>query len=214
MVFFMQAGFAMLCAGSLRAKNVQNVILWNLLDSAGGGLAYFATGFAFAYGGDDFSSTDKTFVGTEGFFLQNSEISLQFWLFQWAFASALSSIAAGTIAERTQMKAYLIYSGFLSGFVYPVISHSTWSPQGFLSPFNPNPLWGSGFIDLAGSGPVHMSGGVTALVGAIIIGPRIGRFYEEDGITPLEKPRTFPVYSVALQFLGTFCLWFGCMSFF
>lgn len=137
MVFFMQTGFAMLCAGSIRAKNVKNVILWNLLDSAGGGLAFWAVGWAFAYGGDN-DSNQFTFIGntgtyyhekrtvldTHGFFLMchvlftglfstrpdffvstNSGVAFELWFFQFAFACALSSIVAGTIAERTQMKA-------------------------------------------------------------------------------------------------------------
>jgi ammonium transporter, Amt family len=137
MVFFMQPGFAMLCAGSIRAKNVKNVILWNLLDSAGGGLAFWAVGWAFAYGGDN-DSNQFTFIGNTGkftmkkqtlvvalgffvmsntlyrlttfarpdfFVTSNSEVPFELWFFQFAFACALSSIVAGTIAERTQMKA-------------------------------------------------------------------------------------------------------------
>jgi ammonium transporter, Amt family len=152
LVFFMQTGFAMLCAGSIRAKNCKNVILWNLLDSAGGGIAYWATGYAFAYGGDD--SGKKTFVGNAAFFLKGDEIRLENWFFQWAFACAVSSIVAGTIAERTQMKAYLMYSFFCSGFVYPVVSHAYWSTNGFLSITATDRLWDCGIIDLAGSGPV------------------------------------------------------------
>lgn len=122
MVFFMQTGFAMLAAGSCRAKNVKNVILWNLLDSCGGGLAYWATGYAFSYGSDD-TSKNFTFLGHKQFFLANfEEVRLEFFFFQFAFACALSSIVAGTIAERTQMKAYLLYSFFLVAFVYPVVS--------------------------------------------------------------------------------------------
>jgi ammonium transporter, Amt family len=133
----MQTGFAMLCAGSIRAKNVKNVLLWNLLDSCGGGLAFWATGFAFAYGGDNDDNPDgkKTFVGNQGFFLQGDDFKFESWFFQFAFASALSSIVAGTIAERTQMKAYLLYSVFLVGFAYPVVAHAWWSTKGFLSPF-------------------------------------------------------------------------------
>ena len=116
----MQPGFAMLCAGSIRAKNVRNVILWNLLDSAGGGIAYWCVGYAFSYGGDD-ASLPKTFVGNTDFFVRNSDTLLEFWFFEWAFACALSSIVAGTIAERTKMTAYLLYSAFLAGFVYPVV---------------------------------------------------------------------------------------------
>eukprot|EP00934_Nitzschia_sp_Nitz4_P001687 Nitzschia sp. Nitz4//scaffold12_size214221//81935//83673//NITZ4_001497-RA/size214221-augustus-gene-0.7-mRNA-1//1//CDS//3329535011//1687//frame0 len=211
LVYFMQTGFAMLCAGSIRAKNVKNVILWNLLDSCGGGLAFWVTGYALAYGGDD-PDGGKTFVGNKGFFLQNDDIRFENWFFQFAFACALSSIVAGTIAERTQMKAYLLYSVFLVGLVYPVVAHAFWSPNGFLSPAAKDPLWNSGAIDLAGSGPVHMLGGVTALVGALILGPRKGRFYDESG-NALEEPAEFPPHSVALQFLGTFCLWFGWYGF-
>jgi ammonium transporter, Amt family len=122
LVFFMQTGFAMLCAGSIRSKNVKNVVLWNLLDSCGGGIAYWACGYAFAYGGD-LQGGPKTFVGNTNFFLMNNDVSYEFWFFQFAFACALSSIVAGTIAERTQMKAYLMYSAFLVGFVYPVVSY-------------------------------------------------------------------------------------------
>jgi len=210
LVYFMQTGFAMLCAGSIRAKNVKNVILWNLLDSAGGGLAFWAVGFAFAYGGDD--GGKKTFIGNTNFFLSDPDTNLAFWFFQFAFACALSSIVAGTIAERTKMAAYLLYSVFLAGFVYPVVAHAFWSTNGFLSSFATDPLWNTGVIDFAGSGPVHMCGGVAALMGALVLGPRRGRFYDEDG-NPLEEPNDFPPHSVTLQFLGTFCLWFGWYGF-
>jgi Amt family ammonium transporter len=123
----MQTGFAMLCAGSIRAKNVKNVILWNLLDSCGGGLAFWACGYAFAYGGDD--DGPKTFIGNTGFFLRNDDIQYEVWFFQFAFACALSSIVAGTIAERTKMTAYLLYSVVLVGFTYPVVSDSIDDPS-------------------------------------------------------------------------------------
>jgi len=210
LVYFMQTGFAMLCAGSIRSKNAQNVLLWNLLDSCGGAIAFWSVGYAFAYGGDDMG--DKTFIGNKNFFLVEDETEHQLWFFQFAFACALSSIVAGTIAERCKMSAYLCYSVFLVGFVYPVVAHSFWSTNGFLSNTTKDPLWGSGAIDLAGSGPVHMTGGVTALVMAIILGPRKGRFYDEAG-KPLEFPHKFPAHSVVLQFLGTFCLWFGWYGF-
>jgi len=210
LVYFMQLGFAMLTAGSVRAKNVKNILLWNLLDSCGGGVAYWATGFAFAYGGDD-ADGKKTFVGNSGFLLMG-EIDYEFWFFEFAFACALSSIVAGTVAERCKMQAYLFYSFFLVGFAYPVVSHAFWSANGFLSPFSSTPLWGSGAIDLAGSGPVHMAGGVTALAAALILGPRRGRFYDDEG-KPLDEPHEFAPHSVALQFLGTFGLWFGWYGF-
>jgi ammonium transporter, Amt family len=209
----MQTGFAMLTAGSIRAKNVKNVLLWNLLDSCGGGLAFWMCGWAFAYGGDDAKKDEWTFIGTKNFFLRDEEdVAYHAWFFQFAFASALSSIVAGTVAERCKMTAYLYYSFFLVGFVYPVVAHAFWSYNGFLSQTAVDPLWGTGAIDLAGSGPVHMTGGVTALAAAIILGPRMGRFYDRDG-NRLEVPNDFPPHSVALQFLGTFCLWFGWYGF-
>lgn len=114
----------MLCAGSIRAKNVKNVLLWNLLDSCGGGLSFWACGYAFAYGGDDISK-GKTFIGNTDFFLRNEGVDYEAWFFQFAFACALSSIVAGTVAERCKMTAYLCYSVFLVGFVYPVVSTGT-----------------------------------------------------------------------------------------
>jgi ammonia channel protein AmtB len=109
------------------------------------------------------------------------------------------------------LRRYLLYSVFLTGFVYPVVAHAFWSTNGIFSKFAAEPLFGSGAIDFAGSGAVHMTGGVAALVGALILGPRLGRFYDEDG-TPLDEPATFTPHSTSLQFLGTFCLWFGCKS--
>ena len=186
----MQLGFAMLCAGSIRAKNVKNVLLWNLMDSCGGGLAFWVTGYAFAYGGEDDSPT-WTFIGYKNFFLMGDDVNLSYWFFQFAFACAVSSIVAGTIAERTQMKGYLFYSLFLVGFVYPVVAHAFWSTNGFLANTNAEPLWNSGAIDFAGSGPVHMLGGVTALMAAIVLGPRLGRFHDDDGQI-LEVPNDIP----------------------
>lgn len=210
LVYFMQTGFAMLCAGSIRAKNVKNIVLWNLLDSCGGGLMFFICGYAFAYGGEN-KEVGVTFIGNDNFFL-SGDVTYEFFLFQFAFACALSSIVAGTIAERCKMTAYLGYSTFLVGFVYPIVAHSFWSVNGIFSNTSKDPLWGSGAIDLAGSGPVHMCGGVTALVAAIILGPRIGRFYDREG-NALKEPNDIAPHSVALQFLGTFCLWFGWYGF-
>jgi len=210
LVFFMQLGFAMLCAGSIREKNVKNVLLWNLLDSAGGALGFWSFGYAFAYGGDD-PSKGKTFIGNSGFFL-TGDTDMEIWFFQFTFACALSSIVAGTIAERCKMEAYLCYSVFLCGFVYPVCAHSFWSVNGFLSNAAAEPLWGCGAIDLAGSCPVHMCGGVAALCMGVVLGPRKGRFYDEDGVL-LEEPKEMGPHSVALQFLGTFALWFGWYGF-
>lgn len=205
----MQAGFAMLCAGSVRQKNVKNIMLKNLLDACGGALGFYTIGFGFSYGGDD--TTDKTFIGSSYFGLRDFTDFAGFF-FQFAFAATAATIVAGTVAERCKMAAYLCYSVFLTGFVYPVVVHSIWSGNGFLTAFRDDPLKGVGNVDFAGSGVVHMTGGLTALIAAVILGPRKGRFYDEDG-NPLETPVSFQPHSVALQILGTFILWFGWYGF-
>jgi Amt family ammonium transporter len=154
-VFFMQAGFAMLCAGSVRQKNVKNIMLKNLLDACGGAIGFFTIGFAFAYGGDD--TSDKNFIGNSYFFLHDFH-DYASWFFQFAFAATAATIVAGTVAERCKMAAYLCYSVFLTGFVYPVIVRSIWSGNGFLTAFRDDPFRDSGVIDFAGSGVVHMTG--------------------------------------------------------
>jgi ammonium transporter, Amt family len=212
MVFFMQAGFAMLCAGSVRQKNVKNIMLKNILDACGGALGFWSVGYAFAYGGAD--PTKKAFIGNQGFFLANftSGGDLISWFFQFAFAATAATIVAGTVAERCKFEAYLCYSLMLTGFVYPVVVYSIWSSSGFLTAFNENPAFGVGMHDFAGSGVVHMTGGITALIAAKILGPRIGRFYDADG-NELPEPHSFPAHSVALQVLGTFILWVGWYGF-
>jgi len=205
-IFMMQCGFAMLCAGSVRQKNVKNIMLKNLLDACGGALGYYAVGFGVAYEGG-------TFLGTSGgrFFLIDYDNYIDFF-FQFTFAATAATIVAGTVAERCKMVAYLCYSLMLTGFVYPVVVHAIWNSAGFLSAFNESPFRGVGMIDFAGSGVVHMTGGATALIAAIVLGPRIGRFYDEDG-NPLDKPGEFAPHSVSLQVLGTFILWFGWYGF-
>jgi len=203
----------MLCAGAVRKKNVGNTMLKNLLDACGAALAFFCVGYAFAFGGhgDPLANTKTTFIGTSNFFLMDVK-DHSFWLFQYAFSAASATIVAGTLAERCQMSAYLCYSVLLGGFVYPVIAHSIWSPQGFLSAFAAEPLWGVGMIDFAGSGVVHMTGGTTALFATLILGPRRGRFHDDTG-RALTTPNEMPGHSVALQMLGTFTLWFGWYGF-
>jgi Amt family ammonium transporter len=218
-VFLMQSGFAMLCAGSVRQKNVKNIMLKNLLDACGGALGFWSVGYALAYGDADGDNKNLRFIGNTGFFLTNIDIegdgyAYITFFFQFAFAATAATIVAGTVAERCKMSAYLCYSVFLTAFVYPVVVHSIWATDGFLSAFatEENLFRGQGVIDFAGSGVVHMTGGATALIAAIILGPRKGRFYDEDG-NPLETPAEFPAHSVALQILGTFILWFGWYGF-
>jgi ammonium transporter, Amt family len=210
-VFFMQAGFAMVAAGAVRKKNVQNTMLKNLLDACGASLAYYVVGFALAYGDNNKSYGHNTFVGTQNFFStgRHEDFSFGFYFFQYAFSASSVTIVAGTLAERCRMFAYLMYSFYLPGWIFPVIAHAVWSNHGFLSPNSPTPLRDIGVIDFAGSGVVHLTGGTVALVATLILGARQGRFHDAAG-NLLDEPREFPAYSLALQELGTFILWFGC----
>jgi Amt family ammonium transporter len=121
-----------------------------------------------------------------------------FWMFHYAFSAASATIVAGTLAERCQMAAYLCYSLLLAGFVYPVIVHGVWSPEGFFSVENDKALFGVGVVDFAGGGVVHMTGGMTALFATMILGPRRGRFHDEQG-RKLKKSNEFVGHSIALQ---------------
>jgi Amt family ammonium transporter len=169
-------------------------------------LFLLSIGYAFAYGGQN-DSTNTTFIGTTGFLTTGA--SSAFWFFGFTFSATSVTIVAGTLAERCQMAAYMCYSLVLAGIVYPVVAHNVWSSNGFLSQKNINPLLDSGAIDFAGSGVVHLTGGTTALLATLILGPRRGRFYDAQGEL-LETPKSFPGHSVALQLLGTLVLWFGC----
>mmetsp|Transcript_26225 Transcript_26225/g.56247 ORF Transcript_26225/g.56247 Transcript_26225/m.56247 type:complete len:495 (+) Transcript_26225:158-1642(+) len=208
LVFLMQAGFAMLCAGSVRQKNVKNIMLKNLLDACGGAIGFYTLGYGFAYG------TGSTFIGSSNFAITEMSSGADYigFFFQFAFAATAATIVAGTVAERCKMSAYLCYSLFLTAFVYPVVVRSIWSSDGFLTAFRADAFRGIGVIDFAGSGVVHMTGGATALVAAKVLGPRNGRFYDSDG-NVLETPVSFPAHSTALQILGTFILWFGWYGF-
>lgn len=199
LVFFMQAGFAMLCAGSVRLKNLQNSMLKNLLDACGASLGFYTVGFGFAWGGSspgESTNEGTTFLGTEQFFLMNVD-QKAFWLFQFAFAATSATIVAGTLAERCQMLAYLAYSTALTAFVYPVVVHSIWNNTGFLSSFRAEPLMGVGVVDFAGCLVVHTTGGLTALIAAYVLGPRKGRFF--TGVDGKRAAKNFPGHSVALK---------------
>lgn len=208
----MQCGFAMLCAGTVRQKNVKNIMLKNILDACGGAIGYWSIGYAIAFG------DNSTFAGSLGSahflngFSEKSGADYISFFFQFTFAATAATIVAGTIAERCKMSAYLCYSVVLTACVYPIVVHAIWNSKGFLSAFADERFLDSGMIDFAGSGVVHMTGGATALVAAIVLGPRLGRFYDESG-APLETPGEFPPHSVALQVLGTFILWFGWYGF-
>ncbi|KAJ0965019.1 hypothetical protein J5N97_026157 [Dioscorea zingiberensis] len=208
LVFVMQLGFAMLCAGSVRAKNAMNIMLTNVVDAVVGTVSYYLFGFAFAFG-----SGSNPFIGTSLFALKgvpNETYDYSYFLYQWAFAIAVAGITSGSIAKRTQFGAYLVFSFLLTGFVYPVVAHWVWSPAGWLSPSYSGTgglLFGAGAIDFAGSGVVHMVGGVAGLWGAVMEGPRVGRF------DAFGKPVAMRGHNATLVVLGTFLLWFGWFGF-
>lgn len=207
LVFVMQIGFAMLCAGSVRAKNALNIMLTNVVDAVVGSISYFLFGFAFAFGG---GSHSNPFIGTNFFALKDfpsTRFDYSFFLYQWAFAIAVAGITSGSIAERTQFSAYLVFSFFLSGFVYPIVVHWVWSPSGWLCPTSGSLLFGSGAIDFAGSGVVHLIGGIAGFWGSLIEGPRIGRF------DAFGKAVAMRGHNATLVVLGTFLLWFGWFGF-
>jgi len=211
MVMFMQAGFALVESGCCRAKNVQNILLKNLTDVCIGTIGWWISGWAIAYGGpmnaDGF--LDNGFMGTEQWFGMGfvtyagdgkfePTTGMLNWFFQWAFCSAASTIVSGGVAERVNFGGYCLYSFAMTAFVYPVIVAWTWG-YGWLASLN-----SVGFMDFAGSGVVHMTGGVGALMGAIIAGPRAGRFQYPDEFAP---------HSLPLITMGTFILWFGWYGF-
>eukprot|EP00210_Caulerpa_lentillifera_P000017 g16.t1 len=204
LVFFMQCGFCMLSAGSIREKNAKNIILKNLLDACFGALGWYFFGYAFAFG----ESSDRA-LGTDSFALKDVESEkYNFWFFQYAFAATAATIVSGAVAERTRFEAYLLYAFFLTAWVYPCIVNWVWQDDGWLNAFRDKNRYNDvGMIDFAGCGVVHMVGGLAGLAGAAIVGPRIGRF-DENG-----RPREIPGHSVSLALLGVFILWFGWYGF-
>ena len=199
LVIFMQAGFALVEAGLTRAKSVANIMMKNLMDFMAGALAFFAVGFALAFGaGNDF-------IGWKGFFLGDGAASygtldvMVFFVFQLAFAATAATIVSGAMAERTKFKSYFVYSLVITAFIYPVVVHWLWGGGWLAQRSTP-------MIDFAGSTIVHATGGIAALMGAIALGPRIGK-YGADG-----KPRIIHGHSVPFVVLGTFVLlvgWYG-----
>lgn len=179
-----------------------------------GAIGFFVCGYSFAFGADN----KNRFIGSSSSLFALSGVTkgtdyIDFF-FQFAFAASAATIVAGTIAERCKMAAYFCYAIMLCAFVYPVVVHSIWSNDGFLSAAAAmeDRFQGVGMIDFAGSGVVHMTGGMCALIGAVVLGPRIGRFYDENG-NVYDEPKTFAPHSVTLQVLGTFILWFGWYGF-
>jgi Amt family ammonium transporter len=195
MVFFMQAGFALVEAGFTKAKNTVNVMTKNFMDFCIGGLAYFFFGYAIMYG-----DTIGGFIGSNGFLLLGDFYDVseaRDWFFQMVFAATAATIVSGSMAERTKITAYLAYSFLISAIIYPISGHWHWG-GGW--------LYNMGFHDFAGSGIVHMIGGLVGLTGAYLVGPRNGK-YNKDGSANDMKPTNVPY--VVLGGLILFFGWFG-----
>ncbi|HSL73620.1 MAG TPA: ammonium transporter [Ilumatobacteraceae bacterium] len=207
LVFFMQAGFALVEAGLTRAKNVVNIFAKNMADAIVGVLAFFAVGYAFAFG-----ESGGSFIGSGNFFLQDLDMAAipegglspaTTFFFQAVFAATAVTIASGAMAERTKFTAYLAFSAVMCAIIYPVVVHWTWG-GGLISEIS---IGDAVYSDFAGSGIVHMTGGIAAFMGALFLGPRIGR-YDENG-----KPRAIPGHSIPFATLGVFILWLGWFGF-
>eukprot|EP01084_Bolivina_argentea_P261185 441265_1 len=238
MVFFMQTGFTMLEAGSVKIGNVQNILFKNMMDACVGAIAFYIFGYAVAYG--DGICSIGGFMGCKNIALSSLPVEWNSFFFQWAFAATSATIVSGSVAERCSLSGYFTYTAVLTVWVYPVVVHWFWSTSGWLSPFNPNAYFAGGIIDFAGSGVVHMVGGWSGLMGAIMLGPRINRFRYEDaprnsnsnnnnGKNNNELPLKLSKQelkhwealksqhtlgnNVPFQVLGTFILWFGWYGF-
>jgi len=203
LVFFMQAGFAMVETGFTRAKNAVNIMMKNLMDFVMGSLAYWMVGFALMFG-----ATTTGWFGTTGFFLSDwvpgkDPWVLAFWMFQVVFAATAATIVSGAMAERTKFSAYLVYSVVVSAVIYPIFGSWAWGGLfhggGWLEKL--------GFIDFAGSTVVHSQGGWLSLAGAMVLGPRIGKY------TPEGKVSAIPGHNIPLAALGVFILWLGWFGF-
>jgi Amt family ammonium transporter len=198
LVFFMQAGFGMVEAGFIRAKNACNILTKNFLDYCIASVMFFLVGYALMFG-DGNALIGWTGFGMSGASNPSGVHLFAFWLFQAAFCGAAATIVAGAMAERMKFPAYLVYTAILSSLIYPIVGHWIWNSSGWLA--------GKGFADFAGSTVVHSVGGWAAFAGAMVLGPRFGKF-GPDG-----KPRALPGHSIPLAALGVFILWFGWFGF-
>ena len=200
LVFWMQAGFAMVEAGFTRAKNTGNIIMKNLMDFCIGTVVFILIGFGLLMGEDLFG-----FIGKPGFDLFTSYADFDFssFVFNLVFCATTATIVSGAMAERTKFLSYCIYSAVISALIYPIEAHWIWG-GGWLAQI--------GFHDFAGSCAIHMVGGISALIGAKILGSRIGKF-KKDKSGKVVKVNAFPGHSIALGSLGVFILWLGWYGF-
>ncbi len=198
LVFFMQAGFAMVETGLTRAKNAGNIIMKNLMDFSVGAMAYWAVGWGLMYG-----ASIGGFIGGDEFLLAGADyVIYRDWMFQVVFAATAATIVSGAMAERTKFTGYLVYSLIITAVVYPISGHWIWSDDGWLGAM--------GFHDFAGSTVVHSVGAWAAMVGAIFLGARRGKYVKVDGKT---VPKALPGHNMPLAALGVFILWFGWYGF-
>ncbi|MDP4186825.1 MAG: ammonium transporter [Bacteroidota bacterium] len=216
LVFGMQAGFVLLEAGFARARETVNILVECIFDTAICGILFWAIGYAFMF------SHGNGFIGYHWFFLSGAPLTyeatgvslLAHWIFQFAFADTCSTITSGAMIGRTSFRGDILYSICVTGFIYPIIGHWAWGPDGFLATMGTAghflPTLGQPFRDFAGSTVVHTIGGVISLAGAIVLGPRIGRTFlrddKENGGLP--APHSLPLATV-----GAFLLWFGWYGF-
>ena len=205
LVFFMQAGFAMVEAGFTRAKNAINIMMKNLMDFSIGTLAFFLVGFGLMFGATK-GLVGSSLFGFSGIDPASSGWEWTFLIFQTVFAGTAATIVSGAMAERTKFRGYLLYSLFICALIYPIFGKWAWGSL-LLGDDGAGWLEGIGFCDFAGSTVVHSIGGWLALAGAIVLGPRLGKY------TPDKKARAIPGHNVSLAALGVFILWFGWFGF-
>lgn len=203
LVFFMQAGFAMVETGMTRAKNAGNIMMKNLMDFCLGSLAFWAIGFGLMFG------ASNGWFGTTGFFFSDYGKTQDpwvyaFWLFQVVFAGTAATICSGAMAERVKFHGYIIYAIMVSAVIYPIFGHWAW---GGLFEESKGWLEQLGFIDFAGSTVVHSVGAWVALAGVVVLGPRVGKYSREGKALPI------PGHNLPLAALGVFILWFGWFGF-
>jgi len=213
LVFGMQVGFTMLEAGFCRSRETVNVLVECVVDTCLCGILFYAVGFAFMF------AHGNGFIGYHWFFLQGAPATyettgvafLAVWIFQFAFADTCSTITSGAMIGRTGFVGDLLYSICVTGFIYPIIGHWAWGPDGWLanmgSAGNFFPSLGMGFHDFAGSTVVHTIGGFIALAGAIVLGPRLGRKFKRDGGQPMLP------HDLTIAVSGGLILWFGWYGF-
>lgn len=201
LVFFMQCGFAMVEAGFTRAKNAGNIIMKNLMDFCIGSVVFVTLGSGLMLAED-------YVAGLIG--MPNLDIFTNWDTYNWSsfvfnlvFCATAATIVSGAMAERTKFSAYCIYSAVISAVIYPIEAGWVWNSQGWLNKL--------GFVDFAGSAAIHMVGGVTALIGAIFLGPRIGKYYKDKN--GKKQARAIPGHSITIGALGVFILWFGWYGF-